>query len=92
MARLQLDLSKTHDELITTLMEMCDLHTKKDVIENALMLLGWAAKETQRGFMIAAVDEESKTYKEIQTPALIGARRTGAVNDRLRQEGANELA
>lgn len=75
MARLQLDLSDTHDELIISLMEMCDLRTKKDVVENALMLLGWAANEAKRGLMIAAVDEANRTYKEIQTPALLGARR-----------------
>jgi len=78
MARLQLDLSETDNALITTLMEMCDLRTKKDVVENALMLLGWAAKEAQRGLMIAAVDEENKNYKEVQTPALLGAQRSGA--------------
>ncbi|MEA2878525.1 MAG: hypothetical protein QOF14_3721 [Hyphomicrobiales bacterium] len=75
MARLQLDLTETHDALLTTLMKMCDLRTKKDVIENALMLLGWAATEASNGLMIAAVDETGKTYKEIQTPALMGARR-----------------
>lgn len=75
MARLHLDLSDTHDELVETLMSMCDLQTKKDVIENALMLLGWAAKEVQNGRTIAAVDEAGKTYKEIQTPALLGAQR-----------------
>jgi hypothetical protein len=75
MARLQLDLTNTQDEMVTTLMEVCDLRTKKDVIENALILLAWAATEAKRGLMIAAVDETSKTYKEIQTPALMGARR-----------------
>lgn len=78
MARLQLDLSRTHDDLIAALMEMCDLRTKKDVVENALMLLGWAAREAQLGLTIAAVDEASKTYKELQIPALIGAQRIGA--------------
>jgi hypothetical protein len=78
MARLQLDLSETQDELITELMAACDLRTKKDVIENALMLLGWAAVEAGRGLLITAVDEQHKVYKEVQTPALIGARRVGA--------------
>lgn len=77
MSRLQLDLSDTHDELITELMAMCDLRTKKDVVENALILLGWAAKEAQEGLVVAAVDEENKIYKELQTPALIGARAKG---------------
>jgi hypothetical protein len=78
MARLQLDLSDTNDEIIDTLMVMCDLRTKKDVVENALMLLGWAANEAQHGYTIAAIDEKNEVYKEIQTPALLGAKRTGA--------------
>jgi len=78
MARLQLDLSETNDEVINVLMVMCDLRTKKDVVENALMLLGWAANEAQQGHTIAAIDEKDKVFKEIQTPALIGAKRTGA--------------
>jgi hypothetical protein len=78
MARLQLDLSETHDEVITMLMEMCDLRTKKDVVENALMLLGWAASEAQHGHIIAAVDEKRQVFKELQTPALMAAKRIGA--------------
>lgn len=78
MARLQLDLSDTTDEIIDTLMVMCDLRTKKDVVENALMLLGWAANEAQHGHSIAAIDEKNQVFKEVQTPALMGARRTGA--------------
>jgi hypothetical protein len=77
MARLQLDLSETHDEIITELMQMCDLRTKKDVIENALMLLGWAAKEASNGLTIAAVDEGNGIYREVETPALFGARQKG---------------
>lgn len=90
MARLQLDLSGTQDELISELMSICDLQTKKDVVENALMLLGWAAAEAQNGHTIAAVDEENKIYKEIQTPALLGARRTGLKNTRAAAEVAAE--
>jgi hypothetical protein len=82
MARLQLDLSDTTDEVINTLMEVCDLRTKKDVIENALMLLGWAANEAQHGYSIAAIDEKNQVFKEVQTPALMGAKRTGAKSEK----------
>jgi hypothetical protein len=74
MARLQLDLSQTSDALIEKLMPLCDLKTKKDVIENALMLLGWAAAESRNGLSIAAIDLDRKIYKEINTPALEGAK------------------
>lgn len=90
MARLQLELSSTQDELIVELMSVCDLQTKKDVVENALMLLGWAATEAQNGHVVAAVDADNKIYKEIQTPALLGARRTGMRNATVKAPAAAE--
>lgn len=74
MARLQLNLSDTSENLIARLMPLCDLRTKTDVVENALMLLGWAATEVSQGRTIAAIDEKSNLFKEISTPALEGAR------------------
>lgn len=73
MARLQLDLSDTSEALVEKIMELCDLKTKKDAVENALMLLGWAASNVSDGRIIAAVDEDQKVYKEINTTALEGA-------------------
>jgi len=77
MARLNLDLTDTQSELVERLMKMCDLRSKTDVVENGLILLGWAAREVQHGLTIAAVDETQKIYREVQTPALEGARRVG---------------
>ena len=74
MARLQLDLSDTNVKLLDKLMVLCDLKTKKDVVENGLMLLGWAAEQSSKGLAIAAVDEDRKIYREVTTPALEGAR------------------
>jgi len=87
MARLQLDLSETSDALIEKLMPLCDLKTKKDVVENALMLLGWAATEASQGRSISAVDETRKVYKEISTPALEGAKSHPARQERRKQVG-----
>ena len=78
MARLQLDLTETSDEVIVTLMKLCDLRTKKDVVENALMLLGWAAREASHGNTIAAIDGKNEIFREIEIPALLGAKRNGA--------------
>ncbi|MBY6243506.1 hypothetical protein [Methylosinus sp. Sm6] len=74
MARFNLVLSDTQNALIDDLKTLCDLQTTKDVIENALMLLGWAAAEATKGRSIASVDEERKVYQEVQTPALLGAK------------------
>ena len=84
MARLQLDLSDTSDSLIKKLMPLCDLKSKKDVVENALTLLGWAASESSNGFVIAAIDENRKVYKEITAPALEGAK---GYAERLKRKG-----
>jgi hypothetical protein len=73
MARFNLTLTDTQDALIEDVKELCGLKTKTDVIENALMLLGWAAAEAAKGLSIAAVDEARKVYRGIQTPALQGA-------------------
>jgi hypothetical protein len=70
---LHVELSDTHAILLDRLMSLCDLN-KKEVVENALMLLGWATSEAAKGLSIASVDEKRKVYKEIQTPALQSAR------------------
>lgn len=77
MARLQLDLSETHDALLEKLRLLCDKKTKKDVVEEALMLMGWAAAEASNGLKIAAVDDTRRVYKEVHTSALEGARQNG---------------
>lgn len=74
MGTFNLTLSDTHEALIGQLIEMCDLKNKRDVIENALTMLGWAAIESAKGHSIAALDSENKVYREIQTPALTTAR------------------
>src|SRR5262249_10139186 len=74
MSHLHLELSASHDALVEKLGEICDLKTKKDIVENALMLLGWAASEAANGLSIAAVDEKRSLYREVETPALQNAR------------------
>ncbi len=82
--RLQLELSDTYSKMIDRLIPMCDLRTKKDVIENALTLLGWAALEASKGRTIAAVDEQDKFYREFTTTALEGA---GTYHERMGEVG-----
>jgi len=42
----------------------------KDLVNNALSILEWAADETARGNEIAAVNEEQSTYRVLVTPLL----------------------
>jgi len=88
MARLQLELSDTYEALLERLQTISDLKTKKDVIENGLMLLGWATTEVSRGATIAAVDESNKVYKEVHTPALEGAKNFGLKSRQNDEEAA----
>ncbi len=77
MARLQLDLSDTSDALIERLRTLCDRSSKKDVVENALTLLAWAANEVFEGRKIAAVDESANVMRVIHMPAFDAAARHG---------------
>ena len=74
MARLQLNLSPTHDALIDRVKEVSGLTTKTEVVEDALLLLHWAVVEAHKGGTIAAVDEANRTYKEILSRAIMGAK------------------
>jgi hypothetical protein len=67
-------LSETQEALLKQVMSLCDLSSKKEAVENALTLLGWAAIESAKGHSIASVDEKRKSYQEITTPALQNAR------------------
>jgi len=69
-----LDLSETQEALLKQVMSLCGLSSKKETVENALTLLGWAAMESAKGLSIASVDDERKQYREITTPALQNAR------------------
>ncbi|MDJ0920576.1 MAG: hypothetical protein QNI84_05570 [Henriciella sp.] len=71
--RLQLELSDTYTQMIERLIPLCDLRTKKDVVENALTLLGWAAAEASKGRSIASIDDSEETVREFSSTALEGA-------------------
>lgn len=46
------------------------ISTKKDLFNQALTLLEWAAKERKTGRIIASVDETNEQYKQVLLPAL----------------------
>lgn len=75
MAREQFELSPSQSKLLEQLMVECDLPTKKAVVENALVILGWAVREVKGGRVIAAVNEADKLYRELTMPALETVRR-----------------
>jgi len=77
MARLQVRVNDQQKQLVDRLRVLCGLKTETAVVENALMLLAWAAAQSHRGLAIASVDVPKKRYDIVHIPALEGARLMG---------------
>ena len=88
MAREQFELSSTQSQLLAELMAECDLPTKKAVLENALVVLGWAVSEVKNGRSIAAVNEAKNIYRELTMPVLQTVRRKSGAPVALAAAGA----
>ena len=67
--RLQIELPEERVRELEALMKECDIATKKDLFNNALTLLEWAVRESEKGRIVASVDEENQRYRELQMPA-----------------------
>lgn len=81
VVRLQVELDPQHMEELEELQELGGLRTKKDLWNNAITLLKWAAREEARGASIFSINEEEGIYKELELPFL----ETYATNVRRRQ-------
>jgi hypothetical protein len=68
MNRIQIEFSDERISQIEKLMEKCGIRTKKDLINNALTLLEWAARERESRRIIASIDESEDKYKEVLLP------------------------
>jgi hypothetical protein len=51
-------------------MKETKIATRKDLFNNALTLFQWAIKAKRAGRMVASVDEQSGTAKELVMPSL----------------------
>lgn len=76
--RVQLDISARQLKELEVLMEVCNLTTKKDLFNNALSILQWAVEESERGNVIASINDSENKIRELTTPALAAARRHGS--------------
>jgi len=70
MPRLQIDVTDQQVRDIDALMEKCGVSTKKELFNNAFVLLDWAVKEREKGNVIASIDEETQKYRELHMPIL----------------------
>jgi hypothetical protein len=74
----EFDLPATDAKAIAELMKICNLKSHQEVYMNGTALLAWAAREVgAKGRVIAAVDEQAKTYGELRMAALDQARKQG---------------
>ncbi len=65
MKRIQIDLPDEKANEIQAMMESHGISTKKQLFNISLNLLKWALKEKAAGRVIASVDEEKDSYKEV---------------------------
>lgn len=68
--RVQFELTEEKVRELEALMEESGVKTKKDFINNALTLLEWAIEEKKAGRMIASVDKNEESYREVLMPLL----------------------
>ena len=72
--RKNFDFDPRYIEIMNRLKKMCGLKTDTSVIEEALVIMGWAANAAARGQKIGAFDEGSGVLTQITSTALEKAR------------------
>ncbi len=70
MVRIQLEVPEEQLQEIERLMTQLKLRTKKDLFNNALTLLRWAAEERRCGRAVGSIDSAQGVIKELVMPAL----------------------
>lgn len=75
LKRLQFDVSDSEVRELDRLMTKCGLLTRKDMFNNALTLLRWAAREIENDRDIASVDDKTEQYFILNMPIFDALRR-----------------
>ena len=68
--KIELETSEEYAAELNKLMVLIGAKTYKDLFNNALSILGWAANETKSGNNIAAINEGKQTFRELWMPCL----------------------
>ena len=68
--RLNLEVDKAQMDSLKALVERTGANSMKDLINNSLTILEWAADETSKGNEIAAVNEKTSVYRVLVIPLL----------------------
>ena len=70
MVRIELNLPDEQAKELEALLQKTKLATRADVINNALTLFEWAVETKAAGRMVASLDAESGTARELVMEAL----------------------
>lgn len=94
--RLQVEIDEDQMKELESLAELSGVRTKKDLLNNALTLLKWAARQRMEGYTIQSVNRAEGIVKELEMPLLetLGARlrRQRATGANTPNESAEALA
>lgn len=70
--RIQFDLDDGQLAEFEALMAEGGVSTKRELLNNAITILGWAMDEVNDGRVIASLDEKAQSYKQLSMPILSG--------------------
>jgi len=70
VVRVQLDLPENRIKELELIRAKTGMTTRKDLFENALTLFEWVVAQTEKGRIIASIDESEDGYRELVMPAL----------------------
>ena len=70
LVRFQVAITEQQYDELTKLMAAGGLNTNRDLFNNAITLLKWAARERARGSAIVSVNEAEGSVKELELPFL----------------------
>jgi hypothetical protein len=79
--RVQLDMNSSLIEIMNDMMSLCEITTRKQLINEALSLFAWAVDSVCKGRTIASVDEANQVYAELSMPSLSAAARNKKRNN-----------
>jgi hypothetical protein len=68
--RLQIEIDAAQMKELETLAQLSGVRTKKDLLNNALTLLKWAARQRMQGYTIQSVSQADGVVKELEMPLL----------------------
>jgi hypothetical protein len=78
--RLQVEMDQEQMAELEQLLQLGGLKTKKELFNNALTLLKWAAREKAKGNAICSINEQDHMRKELEMPFLENVRRRYATD------------